>query len=251
MLHCMNKASILVLMFFFYSFTTLATTNIVIIGDSHSAGPFGKYLLQNLASNADINVALYGHSSSAPVHWLNSKEYKLSGGVQHRLSFEGVEYSNPNPTHWRTRVTVPKIENIFAQLAYHDSWQREIGNALVDVAVIALGANDYRAISDANGNPTSAFYSRQAYIQQMIDKLEEKNIQCVWIGPPNGIKKTDKRQNLLYRFLTEAIKNRCPMLNSNHYKATSCDGVHFSCRSGYEKAKQWAKEASDFVLQAI
>lgn len=224
-----------------------ADTNIIVIGDSHSAGPFGRYLVNNLSELPTVNVALYGHASSAPLHWIGSKKYKLSGGVQHLLNYEEKKYQNPTPTDWRAKVEVPKLEVILKELAFHKSWQRKIGSQKIDVAVIALGANDYRAISDSNGKPTSSYKKRLEYISHMIDELERQNIQCLWVGPPDGIKKTSSRQKLLYDFLKDGIQQRCELFNSNHFKATDCDGVHFSCAKGNAKAKQWASEVSEFV----
>jgi lysophospholipase L1-like esterase len=230
---------------------SFADSNIVIIGDSHSAGPFGRYLVKNLSELEAINVALYGHASSAPLHWMRTQTSKLSGGVQHLLNFDGKNYRNPNPTDWRERVAVPNFNGILSELAYHNSWQRKIGHQSVDVAVIALGANDYRAVSTSEGKKSNGYTKRLQYITQMIDELERRNIQCLWVGPPDGIKKTSKRQKVLYQFLKEAINNRCAFFNSNHFKATDCDGVHFSCRKGHDKAKKWAREVSEFIKKNL
>lgn len=222
--------------------------SLLIIGDSHTAGIFGKELHHKMTDHFKQVVTL-GHASSAPIHWIDDKSYRLSGGVFNQLFLNGKTYKNPRPTDWREKVLVPKIKRVLKDNAYHQSWKQP--NALkADVIIIALGANDARAIADENGHPRPWTLSQRAQaIQKMLDLIADK--QCIWIGPPNGIKKPQANQEFLYEYLADQVQNRCTFFSSNHFKVTTCDGIHFNCAAGKEKALEWVSEVESFILRNI
>jgi hypothetical protein len=225
----------------------LFASNLLIIGDSHMAGPFGKRLhtLFTKGKNFD-NVITYGHASSSSLHWMSETTYKLSGGVFHQFNNQ----SNPNPTNWRLKVEVPKLSSVLADPSLHTEW----GSAGFDFdnIIIELGANDARAISSQNGVINSREYQRrQSYVSMMINLVKKYNLGCYWIGPPNGIKKTKANQDILYKMLQDTVKESCSFFSSNHFKAIGCDGVHFNCRSELKNAHKWAKEVFNFVNNPV
>lgn len=216
--------------------------DILFIGDSHTAGPFGKLLHQRLSKKH--NIATYGHASSASIHWMSKKEIKLSGGVFNELFFEGKTFKNPNPTHWRVKVKVPKLISLLDQASYHDQWERSFKANLV---IIALGANDARSISNDNGDIRQNVYQkRQKAILDMINSLD---VPCIWIGPPNGVKKPQANQKVLYEYLEQTIIGKCPFMNSNHFIVKGCDGIHMNCPSEMDNARKWVSEAHNFINQ--
>ncbi len=219
--------------------------DILFIGDSHTAGPFGKLLHKELAKSH--NVTTLGHASSAPIHWMSDEVFKLSGGVFNELKNHGVIYKNPTPTHWREKVIVPKFLPLLEDTAYHSAWK---GNAFKPShIIIALGANDARSISDENGNIRATTYElRQKAIIDMLDAL---NIPCAWIGPPNGIKKPAANQNVLYTYLEESVIGKCEFMSSNHYIVRGCDGVHMNCPSEMDNARKWVQEAFLFIQNKL
>jgi len=251
------KKSLLILLCLIVSFSTFAEINlkanskienILVVGDSHTAGPFGSELHKKL-SKKYLNVSTLGHASSAAYHWINEKDYKLSGGVFNKMQFKGKSYFNPNPTHWKVKVSVPKFDNIIENMAYHDSWKLAADDKLIpDLVVIALGANDSKTIMNTDGSMRpNGYQSRLNAIKEMISLTKRMGAECIWVGPPNGIKKTEAGQKTLYKFVREAIGDECKLFDSNKYKCTGCDGVHFSCSSQRPKAVAWAKEVSIFI----
>lgn len=214
------------------------------------AGPFGSYLHKNLvAENLFSNITTFGHSSSSSYHWIVEDDFKLSGGVFHKLTSEsyGV-YENPNPTHWREKVSVPKFEKVLKNNALHSEWNKTLGIVKADIIAIELGANDAASISNELGkiNPTS-YRRRQEAVIKMVDLIESSGAKCLWIAPPNGIKKSEANQKVLYQFIKEAVGDRCSIYSSNHFKAMGCDGIHFNCASELKNAQNWAREVADFI----
>lgn len=237
-------------------FTLLSTQaysqSVLVIGDSHTAGPFGSEIHRLLSIEFEQVVTL-GHSSSAAYHWVSSKDFKLSGGKFNKMFFNQKQYKDPSPTHWREKVSVPKISAVLKNNAYHAKWRKASNTDLkADLVVIALGANDARVIANSDGQVrTNGYNQRKSAITKLIKEVKASGASCVWIAPPNGIKKTEANQSALYSFLEDSIALECPMMSSNHYKATGCDGVHFSCSSQRPKAIKWAMEAFEFIKKSF
>lgn len=234
--------------------------NILVIGDSHMAGPFGQYLHQSLATRQNTNVITYGHASSAAVHWLSQKRHSLSGGVYHFLSAhktihpnELVRMANPNPTDWRVAVEVPLFEPLVLDMNMHEQW-REKGfpTRSPDLVVIELGANDRGHVYQAGQINRRGFEQRKNYARRLADLATSSGAKCLWIGPPHGRVKTDAEQAALYQMLGEALENtECELISSNHFKAMGCDGVHFNCREEMDNARKWSVMAYDKIKELI
>ena len=227
--------------------------NILLIGDSHSSGIFGKTLHQ-LLSQEFQQVTTLGHASSAPIDWLNKDAIWHSGGVFHQLYRNGQHYYNPRPlSHWSQKALVPYLPQVLANNAIHNSWRRAIKYPVTaNIVVIELGANDARAISNQSGmiNPEE-YQIRGNAITQLIKTVHATGARCIWIGPPNGSKKPPANQKILYQFLTKHIQSQCTFMNSNHYKVLGCDGYHFNCAKERYKGVLWAKEAFNFIIKNI
>jgi hypothetical protein len=223
---------------------------VLIIGDSHTAGIFGKELHKSMTQHFS-QVTTLGHASSAPLHWVDDSEHLLSGGVFNQLFYRNQTYTNPNPTHWLEKVKVPKLKAVLENNAYHASWKQSIGSEVkAETIIIALGANDARAISDSDGTPRpSTLNVRSKAIQEMLSLLGDR--KCLWVGPPNGIKKPQANQAFLYKYLKKQVGQRCEFFSSNHIKVNVCDGIHFNCRAGRKMALLWVNEVTDFILQKL
>ncbi len=235
--------------------------NILMIGDSHTAGPFGQYVHQSLATRAGLNIVTYGHSSSAALHWLSSRRSKLTGGVYHQLSahktfnaYELVRMDNPNPTDWREAVEVPFFEPLVEDMNLHPEW-RNLGFPVEapNLVVIALGANDRGYLFNRQGQFSQVAFDRHVnYARTLAQKATEAGAKCLWIGPPHGRVKTDEEQEALYRMLHVALEEvDCQLVSSNHYKAMGCDGVHFNCRAELPAARNWANEMVEHIRALI
>lgn len=242
----------LVILFCLLSLTTTFASSVLVIGDSHTAGPFGTKI-HSLLSTQFNHVVTLGHSSSAAFHWVKETDYKLSGGKFNQMSINRSQHLDPNPTHWREKVSVPKLGSVLNDNAYHSKWKAIVGeNLKADIVVIALGANDARTIANPDGSIRPNGYKvRKAAIRDMIAAVKQSGSKCIWIAPPNGIKKSPANQKAVYSYLKDAINSECAMMDSQHYKATGCDGVHFSCSSQRPKAIKWAQEAFQFIKTNI
>ena len=111
---------------------------------------------------------------------------------------------------------LPKFEDVLLNNAYHTSWQNSFGqNLTADLVVVALGANDARTIADSNGSiKPKGWEQRRDAILNMLVSIKRSRAKCIWILPPDGIKKSPQNQATLYRFLRDTIAQECSLMSS-------------------------------------
>lgn len=237
-----------------------STKNILIIGDSHMAGPFGQILHQEVSMLVGSNTVTYGHAGSAALHWLSNQRHALKGGVYHALSAHKtinpnslVRLLNPNPTDWRTAVDVPSFLPLVDDMNLHSEWSaQDFPITTPNFVVIELGANDRLAIYSNGEINQREFEKRKNLARELALAATSNGASCLWIGPPHGRIKTDEEQAAVYLMLSQAlIDTDCELVSSNHYKAMGCDGVHFNCREEMDNAKKWANEMATKIKSLI
>lgn len=230
-------------------FTQTLFANILVIGDSHTAGPFGSFLHDDLVEKFPREtVVTLGHSSAAPTHWWSSNRVRLDDGVSHHLSSNGINQRFSIPWRAHRLYPVPKLRNLLKNMLHQRSWRRAIGHEITpDVVVFALGANDRRIISTNNGEPTRSYPDRRQIISDMVSEVKGMGLRCIWIAPPHSITRPLAVGDLTYQYIVEAVKERCPIYDSRKYVARYCDRVHFNCRRAIPTARRWAGEVADFV----
>lgn len=190
----------------------LFTSTVLLIGDSHSVGPFGWYLDENLRKTGH-NVATYASCGSIAKWWTTSQ--KTTCGFYSNDLNNQVTRANTHPT--------PKLENILADVR-------------PDVVIVELGANYQNTPSDefARGD-----------LKNLLKMIRESGAKCFWITPP------DKRLNRdsaprIERLIREAVGDECPIFDSTKvtkYPAIGGDGVHYWFPAGMPVARQWADAA--------
>jgi len=237
----------------FLFLTISGHADILVIGDSHTAGPFGEILHKSLTHEYPDKIILtYGHSSSAPIHWMSSKSTKLSGGLNHHFSINGQYYPHPNLPNWRLPAETLSLIDLFTSPILHSQWQKKASREVnINTIIIALGANDRGAVSDEAGNRTNEFHKRVQVIHEMLGQIESRNIKCIWIGPPSSPLRTSKLEQTSHEYLVEGIQDKCPLFDSRKFIALYCDKVHFSCKKGKPIVEKWANEAFTFVRENI
>lgn len=237
------------------SFLTLSTAqaDILFVGDSHTVGPFGTFTHKNLAKDhPDKMIMVYGHSSSAPIHWMSSKPIKLSGGLNHHMSYQDKYLPHPNLPDWHELQNSIPLLPLLDNPVLHPSWKVKIPmKAQLDTVIFALGANDRNAVSTDAGTRTEEFEKRVEIVDKMLIEVESRGLKCIWIGPPASISRSKAKEQTTQDYLVKAIKGRCPMFDSRKFVAKYCDQVHFNCPPAIPEARQWANEVSEFINQNL
>lgn len=200
--------------FIFSSAFADSSKNILIVGDSHSYGPYGA-VLDNFYRNQGHKVSSYASCGSSPSTWARSSS---------NFQQTNCGYWSKSPSGKETRVNSHKLP----------SFQEALNQSQPDLTIISLGTN---ALSSPQNIQNEV---RQA--ERLMDSIKKANSECVWIGPPDNDKKpfsTNLAQGVV-AFRAAAEKNGCKFIDSTKYtkypKGKS-DGIHY----GPKDSKAWGE----------
>jgi len=190
----------------------LLASTVMLIGDSHSVGPFGWYLDENLRKNG-YHVASYASCGSI-AKWWTTQQKTTCGYYSNDL--------NGNVTKATTHPT-PKLTSLLAEVK-------------PEAVFIELGSNYVKT-------PSDEFVKND--IKAFVKTIKDSGATCFWITAPdmrlyrNEIPRLDK---LVY----EAVGNDCVLYDSKKvtsYPATGGDGVHYWFSAALPIARKWADGA--------
>lgn len=203
--------------------------NILLIGDSHSCGSFGKNVVGRLSEQGNF-VTLYCAVSSAPIHWVEGKN--PSGQICQTM----------NSNHQTLQPCEPKGKM----------------PALKDLLKVHKNS---KVISALGTNSLMSSKADSSY-QTMANQIKASGQSCVWVGPPHVSPQQSKgfpqgRVALLeshldsfYESLKVSVKNDCALLDSRNVTAAgktasqTVDGVHRTPEAGLAWAEFVAPDKS-------
>jgi hypothetical protein len=194
---------------------------VLFIGDSHTVGSFGRILDGMLRSNSGgTRVETYGSCGSSPIWWFNG--YPTSCGYFFRDSTGFIRRGKS--------ARIPSLTGLLDRVK-------------PGVVVVELGANLIKS-SDEHSRVT---------LRRMVGKIAESGARCVWVGPPNGRNKPEKRLAHFYQLLREEVEPVCDLIDSReftHYPAKGGDGAHFDSLGpkGVAIARGWAEAVFEILV---
>jgi hypothetical protein len=199
------------------SFNLKAAT-VLFIGDSHSVGPFGWAMDQNLR-DAQHSVATYASCGSIPRWW--STGQKTTCGYFSR-DLKGTK------TQLNSAAT-PLMDDLLRDIK-------------PDVVVMEFGGNYVKT-------PSDDFVIKD--IKAIVAKVKASGAACFWITNPDTRNFREHIPRIL-RLTKEAVGEDCPIFESykvTRYPETGGDGVHYWNTLGTPIAKEWAKRAFEAFSQ--
>lgn len=186
---------------------------VLLIGDSHCCGTFGKTLDQ-ACRDAGARVRSYASCSSHPIWWFDGTRTHCGYFARdERGRIQRVPFGVLKPT--------PRLPLLWRQ------FQPEL-------VLVALGANmiDYRR------------ETIQATSARLAAYLDARGAEIGWIGPPVIRLQPRWKLDRLYGWLQAAVKPYALFIDSRpwtHYPATGGDGIHFRGAEGRRIAADWAR----------
>lgn len=195
-----------------------AGSRVLMIGDSHTAGRFGRDM-DALLRRTGATVQTYGSSSAVP-SW-------FTDGTPTRWGFWG-HHENGSvdaPADWRQPHATPRIQDIIAR--DHP-----------DTMLVALGANMRTRSADQ--------------IRQQVDDIagvaRRNNVRLIWIGPPRqrGDESNPSTLDRFYGNLQQALTPYGARLIDSRpytprYVGSDSAGVHYTGAAGQAAADRWAQ----------
>ncbi len=191
--------------------------SILIIGDSHSVGPFGRTLDQSLRTEPDTQVRLEASCGSV-IRWWYTGHVTPCGYLS--ISSKG-EHTN-----------LPKAKTPLLETLIHDSKPDQI--------IIELGSNYLR------GYPDETLISDA---KRLLMDIKKAGSSCVWIGPPSMRKFKNELSPFISK-LEKMVTPQCLWINSlplTHYPETGGDGVHYESPGLSEIGVNWAKAVFEVI----
>lgn len=201
----------------------LAGQRLLIIGDSHTVGHYGKTLDQACRDQGAL-VRSYASCSSHPIWWFD-------GTRTHCGYFARNERGKITRVPFGQLKKTPLLPELYRQFQ-------------PQLAIVSLGANmiDYqREVVQS----TSA---------KMARYFAERQVQLIWVGPPVVRLQPRWKLNRLYGWLREAVAPYADFIDSRpltHYPPTGGDGIHYRGQVGRPIAEAWAKGVMAEVLKLV
>lgn len=197
--------------------TINANTRVLHIGDSHTAGIYGK-VMDKLFRETGAKVETFGSAGSSPSWWFTGKETK--SGFYSKDENNNVD-SNPN---WKTPHKTP----IFKDL---------VSNFKPNVIVISLGANLIKGDNE----------TIEKEVKRLCEAAKESGAKIIWVGPPDGREsvKPTSEQKRLYEQIEKVVKEYGSFIDSRpytEYPIKGGDGVHYGGEFGSIIANEWANK---------
>lgn len=199
--------------------------DVLVIGDSHSCGAFGKRLFENRLERGD-NVTLYCTPSSSPQHWMNGTnpaghECKVRSSARPELSACGGDGRTPSLSTLLARHAGARV-------------------------VVALGTNSLHSTQAGSS------------YRDFAAAIQASGRACDWIGPPHlnpadasgssreRIRALQRNLDGFYVSLNDVVSSACSLVDSRPSTApgtaghATSDGVH----RGNVAGRAWADGVS-------
>lgn len=187
---------------------------VLILGDSHTVGHFGKSLDQ-ACRDAGAKVRTYASCSSHPIWWFD-------GTRTHCGYFSRDERGKILRVPFGTLKRTPRLPELWRQFE-------------PELVIVGLGAN----MTD---------YSRetvQTTCHKMASYLHNKGADIIWVGPPIIRLQPRWKLDRLYGWLRAAVSPPAEFIDSRpwtYYPETGGDGIHYRGLEGRKIAAHWASE---------
>jgi len=190
----------------------LYASTVLFIGDSHSVGPFGWQMDENLRNDGHT-VATFASCGSIPKWW--STGQKTTCGYFAR-DIHGAKTQ-------ATTMTTPLIKDILIDMR-------------PDAVILEFGGNYVNT-------PSDQFVIND--IKSIVKTIKDTGASCFWITNPDTRNNRHHIPRIL-NLIKTAVGDDCPIFESHKvtkYPETGGDGIHYWNTLGTPIAREWANKA--------
>ena len=228
---------------------------VLILGDSHMMGFFGRVLHKEVRNRFGANVTTVGACGKSEPGFL--KGSYTGCGVQVRTGKSRVRYVLGCPQRPCKEKHGKKCSKRMCRPKKLKSYLRQLKP---DLVIVQLGANSMWMGSAEKGWPLV-----RSNIQKLSKTLDEANARCVWVTPPDTMIRKQTTQNKFTALYEEELAGKCAVFNSRpshrpylHYAKivremklgkTQHDRMHYWVfgRRGRQVQAKWAREVIQFT----
>lgn len=204
----------------------VATSDLLLVGDSHLAGPMGHALVKKIEEKGE-HAWVDASCGATPARF-------VTGGSS---SCAGTWQKLPGKTEIDTSQ---KTEAVPLDEAWY--MLKAQGSDEPSQVVFVLGTN---LASYCKDRPcyTSAFIEKQAL--RLLNTFQNKHgstlVRCLWVGAPQARNIPIKQIRMVNSAIQKALGNRCEFFDSTQhtrYPSKGGDGLHYSGKA----AEKWADD---------
>jgi hypothetical protein len=219
--------------------TASAGTKVLVVGDSHTVGLFGKGVLSVLDGQPDLDTAMVARCSSSPQHWLGDASVKpLGSNCGHfERGYRDPSGKRDAGRNLKGNPPLPSVASL-------------VSRGKPAFVVIALGTNQLPR------SESISLESAKEAVDRLIDQAKSGGARCIWVGPPNEptsvfSKANQDRFNILLRTATRAkgclfVDSR-DVTNAKDTAADRANHIHYLTSAG----TKWGKAVGAEILGAI
>lgn len=233
---------------------------VIVIGDSHTNGSFGRFVRQSLHEQLGakaLSVGSCGRWSKAFVRGQRAncglRWVEPDGATRWGKGCRNNPCKSGDESCRKTACRTPTIAELNREYA-------------PDLIIAALGGNAmFRGAKD-DGWPTVA-----PYVRQLAEQIHTAGAKCLWVTPPHGLNKSRRKMRHWAAAIEDWTGHRCAVFDSGphrleylDYRAAvdesgkgedAYDGIHYDRlgRAGQWRTSAWAAEvaqAADAVFRA-
>jgi len=234
--------------------------SVLILGDSHSMGYFGRVLHRMIRKQIQGNVVMVSACGRAE-----------AGHLDGTYAHCGVIIRDEN-----NKTQVPKgcrknpcLESDGESCSKHDCRPRKVDEYLKalqpDVTLVQLGGNNVWRGSRKKGWPIAT-----KRMHELADIILKHGSRCMWVTPPDSSIRSDKLEDAFASMYETELRGKCTVFNSRpehrpflnysvlarelRMEKPDHDGLHYGWLGdrGRKAQRQWAKEiVIDLVLNSI
>lgn len=200
-------------------------TRVLVIGDSHSVGEYGKHL-DDIIRETGATVETHGSCGSQPTWWYSGQ--KTTCGY-----YSENEHGQVKRTKWhrdpakRESHATPRINTLL------ERYKPDV--VIVSLAANMINNNDKHIVDTTN---------------RMADDISNSGAKVFWVGSPHGspAQKKPEKIDRVNRIVEETVSDNGPYIDARDYmRYFGGDGRHLSGSKGKAMARLWAKGVLDEI----
>lgn len=198
----------------------LLASTVLVIGDSHTVGPFGWYLDENLRKSGH-KVATYGSCGSIAQWWTNA----------HSTTCGYYENDVDNNVVKKDKFPTPLVKSL-------------LNSVKPDAVVVELGTNYVNT-------PSDSFVIKD--LQNFVALIKSSGAKCFWVSPPD-MRKFRNEISRLDKLVIQAVGKDCTVFDSKTvtaYPEVGGDGIHYWFTDALPIAHRWADGVSEAFERGI
>ncbi len=197
---------------------------ILLIGDSHSVGAYGKELHRLISENSQVQTYACGGAAASNFDKVNYK-------VCNELRDNNGKSTGPNPAGSLVLINKQSPSNLIMR---DFNFETQLSSLRPQLVIISLGTN-FLNTEGVNG--------QRANILSLINKITTNNAKCIWVGAPvTGSAKVHPDE--INSALKQIINTQCSLIDAEALTQEDREhlippsAVHFDNDGG----KSWAKK---------